>query len=561
MAVNKFSFNATILDIAFVGKSQMAVLFDERINIVKTDTGLHTGSYDCDSLTMNVHGLEKELFVVCKKGVDCLDIDNSTKTNVFSFKDSLITASVHDEIDNQMLVVTQSDDCIDTRLCTVDQRVPRREGNEMTAEGTITKIYPFNSFEIAVGSSSGSVQMLDKRMKNPVWTLSGFKEAAVQNLYCNLGEIIVQEHHKITQINASTGVPQHPLTLSNEHKCVGLLFGDFREPYHFLFSSAKNCYFGIVGRNKYEVDSTKYFHRWHAHQRHPHIFTKLGRQLIATSDGSSVVLQYGNICVEKKEFKETSEKLRHQYKSAKGQEQKNKLLKKEIEDIKRHERELVKKEYDAPSNYSIFTDAYEVIKNIDKGTFGIVKEAKSKKTGRSYAVKILKNSKANDEKFLVERELSHHWSFSHKNVVSCVDVISDGTCKYIIMELMMGILYDLLKEKGCIDEEETARVMKDISKGLQYLAGKKLVHRDIKPKNLLYHVKSGNKKQYKLGDMGLVTNFEASTFCGTVDYMSPERFLMKKYSSATDIWAAGVVMFQITTGKLPLYHQHKDLKY
>ena len=59
MAVNKFSFDATILDIAFVGKSQMAVLFDERINIVKTDTGLHTGSYDCDSLTMNVHGLDK----------------------------------------------------------------------------------------------------------------------------------------------------------------------------------------------------------------------------------------------------------------------------------------------------------------------------------------------------------------------------------------------------------------------------------------------------------------------------------------------------------------------
>ena len=85
------------------------------------------------------------------------------------------------------------------------------------------------------------------------------------------------------------------LTLSNEHKCVGLLFGDFREHYHFLFSSVKNCYFGIVGRNKYEVDSTKYFHRWHAHPRHPHIFTKLGRELIATSDGSNVVLQYGNI--------------------------------------------------------------------------------------------------------------------------------------------------------------------------------------------------------------------------------------------------------------------------
>ena len=92
--------------------------------------------------------------------------------------------------------------------------------------------------------------------------------------------------------------------------------------------------------------------------------------------------------VEKKEFKETSEKLRHQYKSAKGQEQKNKLLKKEIEDIKRHERELEKNKYDAPSNYSIFTDAYEVIKNIDKGTFGIVKEVKSKKTGLSYAVKV-----------------------------------------------------------------------------------------------------------------------------------------------------------------------------
>ncbi|KAF1766417.1 hypothetical protein GCK72_006374 [Caenorhabditis remanei] len=558
MAVNKFSFDSTISDIAFVGKSQMAVLFDERINIVKSDTGLHTESYDCDSQTMNVYGLEKELFVVCKKGVDCLDIDNSTKTNVFSFKDSLITASVHDVIDNQLLLATQQD--TESKLYTVNRRVARGEGNKMAAEGTITKIYPFNSFEIAVGTSSGSVQMLDKRMKNPVWTLSGFKDAAVQNLYCNLGEIIVQEHHKITQINASTGISQHPLTLSNEHKCVGLLFGDFREHYHFLFSSVKNCYLGIVGRNKYEVDSTKYFHRWHAHPRHPHIFTKLGRELIATSDGSNVVLQYGNICVEKKEFKETSEKLRHQYKSAKGQEQKDKLLKKGIEDTKRHERELEKKKYDAPSNYSIFTDAYETIRNIDKGTFGIVKEAKSKKTGRSYAVKILENKEALNEKFLVERELSH-WSFSHKNVVSCIDVMSDGTSKYIIRELMMGILYDLLKEQGCIDEEESARVMKDISKGLQYLAGKKLVHRDIKPKNLLYHVKSGNKKLYKLGDMGLVTNFKATTFCGTVDYMSPERFLMKKYSFATDIWAAGVVMFQMTTGKLPLNHQHKDWKY
>ncbi|EFP07357.1 hypothetical protein CRE_26204 [Caenorhabditis remanei] len=523
MAVNKFSFDATILDIAFVGKSQMAVLFDERINIVKSDTGLHTESYDCDSQTMNVYGLEKELFVVCKKGVDCLDIDNSTKTNVFSFKDSLITASVHDVIDNQLLLATQQD--TESKLYTVDRRVARGEGNKMAAEGTITKIYPFNSFEIA--------------------------DAAVQNLYCNLGEIIVQEHHKITQINASTGISQHPLTLSNEHKCVGLLFGDFREHYHFLFSSVKNCYFGIVGRNKYEVDSTKYFHRWHAHPRHPHIFTKLGRELIATSDGTS----------KKKEFKKTSETLRQKYKNAKGQEQKDKLLKKGIEDTKRHERELEKKKYDAPSNYSIFTDAYETIRNIDKGTFGIVKEAKSKKTGLSYAVKILENKEALNEKFLVKRELSHHWSFSHKNVVSCIDVMSDGTSKYIIMELMMGILYDLLKEKGCIDEEESARVMKDISKGLQYLAGKKLVHRDIKPKNLLYHVKSGNKKLYKLGDMGLVTNFEASTFCGTVDYMSPERFLMKKYSFATDIWAAGVVMFQTTTGKLPLNHQHKDWKY
>lgn len=147
----------------------------------------------------------------------------------------------------------------------------------------------------------------------------------------------------------------------------------------------------------------------------------------------------------------------------------------------------------------------------------------------------------------------------HPNIVSCYDVIDDIDTIYIIMEYCSD--GDLNKYLGCpLPEKKVKLYFKQIIEGLEYLHNNNIIHRDIKPKNILL---TNNKKNIKLCDFGLskITNglTRVNTICGSPLYMAPEILNQKEYNNTIDIWSLGIIVYEMLYGYHPL-NDCKDLE-
>lgn len=213
-----------------------------------------------------------------------------------------------------------------------------------------------------------------------------------------------------------------------------------------------------------------------------------------------------------------------------------------------------------------FQRSYEIMDvTLGKGAFGVVKKCVKKSNKKHYAVKIMKRNKLDEKtKTAFINEIGILNNIKHKRILNVEHSSWDKTNYYIVSELIEGgDLMDFVGKYGAIEEKATVEIAYQILEGVQYLHSNNIIHRDIKPDNVL--IVQDCPVVVKIADFGLSKRGdEFKTFCGTMAYLSPEiigeirsrnhlkpKSMRPSYSSKADMWAVGCLVYVILTNHLP----------
>jgi serine/threonine protein kinase len=194
--------------------------------------------------------------------------------------------------------------------------------------------------------------------------------------------------------------------------------------------------------------------------------------------------------------------------------------------------------------------------SIGKGAFGAVRTAKHRITGEIVAVKSIPKtdlpSKAVHDAI---KEAKLMKSMEHPNIVRCIDFFNDRDQLHIVMEYLRGgNLVQKIIQRDSFDENQARDIIKAILSAINYCHERGIVHRDIKPDNLLLSSESHCETDVKLADFGLAVETKGDTCmiaCGTPHYIAPEIVIGVRYGRAVDIWALGVTTYVLLCGKFP----------
>ena len=203
---------------------------------------------------------------------------------------------------------------------------------------------------------------------------------------------------------------------------------------------------------------------------------------------------------------------------------------------------------------------YELIRVLGKGAMGLVYEGRDPNLHRRVAIKTIKVENLSEEaaaEYEVRFRTEAHSAarLQHPNIVSVNDSDRDGDMAYLVMEFIQGEdLKHHLDQGALYTLEQTLGIMRDLLSALEYAHAQSIVHRDIKPANLLIE-QSGRVKLTDFGvariqDSGECTRTQG-TMVGTLKYMSPEQVQGRPVDARADIFAAGIVLYQLLTGKRP----------
>ena len=204
----------------------------------------------------------------------------------------------------------------------------------------------------------------------------------------------------------------------------------------------------------------------------------------------------------------------------------------------------------------ILGNRYEILEEIGSGGMATVYKAKDKILNRFVALKVLKDEFANDVEFIkrFQVEAQSAASLSHPNIVSIYDVGFEDNLHYIVMELVDGkTLKDIIKERGKLPWREAVGIASQIASGLSQAHKNHIVHRDIKPHNILI-TKDGMAKVTDFGIAKAVTSSTINAFdstLGSVHYFSPEHARGGYTDEKSDLYSLGVVLYEMCTGTLP----------
>jgi serine/threonine-protein kinase len=209
---------------------------------------------------------------------------------------------------------------------------------------------------------------------------------------------------------------------------------------------------------------------------------------------------------------------------------------------------------------------YEIVSRIASGAMGAVYKARDIATDHIVAVKVLPpDLAANPVLFKrFEREALAAAKLSHENIVGAFELGEFGGTLYIVMEHVEGI--DLLRhlqqqQPGRLEVGEAIEIVIQVTRGLEHAHAHGIVHRDVKPSNMLLTQKAG-RRVVKLADLGLALDqmgegdskiTRAGTVLGTVDYMSPEQARGGKVDGRSDVYSLGCSLYHMLTGRTPFF--------
>ncbi|UWG96171.1 Stk1 family PASTA domain-containing Ser/Thr kinase [Dehalobacter sp. DCM] len=204
----------------------------------------------------------------------------------------------------------------------------------------------------------------------------------------------------------------------------------------------------------------------------------------------------------------------------------------------------------------IFGGRYQIEEKIGAGGMAIVYRAKDMLLNRTVAIKVLREQFASDEGFIrrFRREAQSAASLSHHNIVSIYDVGKDDNNEYIVMEYVKGqTLKDLIRTHAPLSQEQAIHIVRQIAEALKHAHINNIIHRDIKPQNILVTADG----RAKVTDFGIARAASASTLThtgdivGSVHYLSPEQAKGAPTTAQSDIYSLGIILYELIAGKLP----------
>ena len=214
------------------------------------------------------------------------------------------------------------------------------------------------------------------------------------------------------------------------------------------------------------------------------------------------------------------------------------------------------------SSLGHLSEDYSNIRRLGEGGFGLVVQGYHKIQEEWHAIKIIDmRGTSEEERKLLHREIKLHKQCKHKYVIKMIHAFMRENWTYLIMPVCETDLHKLLFMGKC-SQEELLRIIMEVCEGVEYLHGRGILHRDIKPPNILIREKKGEQIT-QIADFGLAkhikgTGLTSAKFgiCGTVEYMAPELLMPLKpddrISLPADSWAIGVIIYQcLEGGKYP----------
>lgn len=206
------------------------------------------------------------------------------------------------------------------------------------------------------------------------------------------------------------------------------------------------------------------------------------------------------------------------------------------------------------ANGVFLNDRYEILGRVGSGGMSEVYKAKCHKLNRFVAIKALKQEYSEDKNFVAKFrvEAQSAAGLSHPNIVSIYDVGEDSGLYYIVMELVEGItLKNYIEKKGRLDVKEAVSIAIQIAQGIQTAHSHHIIHRDIKPQNIII----SKEGKVKVTDFGIARASSAQTInsnaMGSVHYISPEQARGNYSDERSDIYSLGISLYEMITGRVP----------
>jgi len=207
-------------------------------------------------------------------------------------------------------------------------------------------------------------------------------------------------------------------------------------------------------------------------------------------------------------------------------------------------------------NETTLAGRYDIVERVGGGGMALVYKAKDALLNRFVAIKVLRQQYVHDEEFIrrFRREAQSAASLSHPNVVSVYDVGQDGDTHFIVMEFVEGSnLNDIIKAQAPLQTQQAVHIASQICDALEHAHTNGIIHRDIKPHNILI----GKNGRVKVTDFGIARAITSSTITqtgsviGSVHYFSPEHAKGVSAGEKSDLYSLGIVLYQMLTAKLP----------
>jgi serine/threonine protein kinase len=208
---------------------------------------------------------------------------------------------------------------------------------------------------------------------------------------------------------------------------------------------------------------------------------------------------------------------------------------------------------------------YQIIKEVGRGSMGIVYQARDPNIDRLVAVKVLRHDRITTDSFVKRflKEAKVIGRLSHPHIVTIHDVGEDQGTVYIAMEFLEGISLSEIIQDRCLDAKEVIDLGTQIAETLDYAHRKGVIHRDIKPSNIVVEPDG----QIKITDFGIARiedssatlQTQAGAIMGTPAYMSPEQVLGHSVDGRSDLFSLGVILYELSTGRRPFGGDGKNL--